>query len=114
MFGQSIVLNSRVATIQSFRRGIFHDPSIYPEPDVFKPERFLNSDGNLRDDPVMLSAFGFGKRICPGRHFVDATLFIFVASVLSAFRIEGGQEKLHDFEYSGIMLKWVLFLPGQQ
>jgi len=83
---------------------IFHDPSIYPEPDVFKPERFLDPDGSLRDDPVLVSAFGFGKRICPGRHFVDATLFIFVASVLSVFRIENVQEKQREFKYSGAIL----------
>ena len=95
-------LNSRGDFI--FCRGIFHDPSIYPEPDVFKPERFLDRDGGLHDDPVLLSAFGFGKRICPGRHFVDATLFIFVASLLSVFRIENGQEKQHEFKYSGTIL----------
>ncbi|KAF8258555.1 cytochrome P450 [Lactarius quietus] len=86
---------------------IFHDPSIYPEPDVFKPERFLNSDGSLRDDPLLLSAFGYGKRICPGRHFVDATLFIYVASLLSVFSIEevqDGQEKRSRYKYTGSLV----------
>jgi cytochrome P450 len=32
-------------------------------------------------------AFGAGKRICPGRHFVDATLFILAASVLAVFDV---------------------------
>jgi len=86
---------------------IFQDSSIYPEPDVFKPERFLNSDGSLRDDPLLLSAFGYGKRICPGRHFVDATLFIYVASLLSVFRIEevqDGQEKRSKYKYTGSLI----------
>jgi len=69
-------------------RAILHDPAMYPEPDAFKPERFINSDGSLRDDPVLTSAFGFGRRICPGRHFVDASLFIVVASILSVFDIK--------------------------
>jgi cytochrome P450 len=69
-------------------RAILHDPAIYPDPDVFKPERFLNADGSLRDDPVLASTFGFGKRICPGRHFIDSTMFIAVASLLSVFKIE--------------------------
>jgi hypothetical protein len=81
-------------------RAILHDPATYPEPDKFKPERFLNADGSLRDDPTLTSGFGFGKRICPGRHFVDATLFIFIASLLSAFNIEKGKDggdKLSDY-----------------
>ena len=71
-------------------RAIFHDPTIYPEPDAFKPERFLNTDGSLRDDPVLTSTFGFGKRLCPGRHLVDSVLFIVVASLLSVFKVENG------------------------
>jgi cytochrome P450 len=52
-----------------------------------KPERFLDEDGNLRDHPAMSLAFGVGKRICPGRHFADATLFMVASSVLSLFNI---------------------------
>ena len=61
---------------------------MYPEPDSFKPERFINPDGSLRDDPVVTSLFGFGKRICPGRHLADATIFIVIASLLSVFNIK--------------------------
>lgn len=66
---------------------ILHNPDLYPDPEVFKPERFLNEDGTLRDDPVVTLAFGIGKRICPGRHFVDSTLFIVISSVLSVFNV---------------------------
>ncbi|KAI0301726.1 cytochrome P450 [Multifurca ochricompacta] len=71
---------------------ILHDPDEYEDPDAFKPERFLNSNGSLRDDLNLTSAFGYGKRICPGRHFVDATLFITVASLLSVFNIKKRKE----------------------
>ncbi|KAI9440997.1 cytochrome P450, partial [Lactarius indigo] len=53
----------------------FHDPATYPEPDVFRLKRFLNPDGSLCDDPLLSPAFGFGKCICPERHFVDADTF---------------------------------------
>ncbi len=33
----------------------------YPEPGKFKPERFIDEDGNLTDDDRVL-AYGFGKR----------------------------------------------------
>ncbi|KAI0257948.1 cytochrome P450, partial [Gloeopeniophorella convolvens] len=60
---------------------ILHDPERYPDPETFKPERYLNTDGAFVDDPVVAVAFGFGKRICPGRHFVNATVFIVVSSL---------------------------------
>ncbi|KAI0253744.1 cytochrome P450 [Lactifluus subvellereus] len=78
---------------------ILHDPSLYPEPDVFKPERFLNQDESLRDDPTLASTFGFGKRICPGKHLVDGTLFIVVASLLSVFNIKRGKNAGDRPEY---------------
>ncbi|KAM5544325.1 hypothetical protein V8D89_001985 [Ganoderma adspersum] len=68
---------------------ILHDPDLYPQPAEFRPERFLDSSGNLDvhgRDPADV-VFGFGRRICPGRHFADSTLFIFCASVLSALEI---------------------------
>jgi len=89
---------------------ILHDSALYPEPDLFKPERFLNPDGSLLDDPVLTSAFGFGKRICPGRHFVDTTLFISIASLFSVFNIKrGGQggDKLSDYTYAGGLVSFL-------
>src|SRR5712675_3480862 len=77
---------------------------MYPDPDDFKPERFFNPDGSLRNDPVLASGFGFGRRICPGRHFVDATVFILVASLLSVFNFEkqkGTDGGADTFPYTG-------------
>nr|BED43019.1 cytochrome P450 monooxygenase [Trametes versicolor] len=65
------------------------DDQAYPEPDAFIPERFMK-DGtygsDVRDSETY--QFGFGRRICPGRHFANDALFITVASVLHAFNIE--------------------------
>jgi cytochrome P450 len=78
-----------------------HDPARYPEPEAFKPERFLGLDGSLLDDPVLVLVFGYGKRVCPGRHFAEATLFISVASLLSVFNVEKGEtSKGQPFEYT--------------
>ena len=74
-------------------RAILHDPEMYPNPENFKPERFLNEDGTVRDDPTLALAFGVGKRICPGRHLVDVTLFIVASSVLSAFDVTNAKDE---------------------
>ncbi|KAH9929093.1 cytochrome P450 [Epithele typhae] len=65
-----------------------HDPNVYPEPFMFKPERFIK-DGQIDTsvpDPTDV-VFGFGRRICPGRHLARAALFINVASIMHVFNI---------------------------
>ncbi|KAI0646467.1 cytochrome P450 [Trametes meyenii] len=59
------------------------DPEEYPDPEAFMPERFL--DSKTRDPATFI--FGAGRRICAGRHFADASLFIIVASVLHTLTI---------------------------
>ncbi|KAI0289467.1 cytochrome P450 [Russula brevipes] len=102
--GSFIPKGVALATASTVFRAIMHDPELYPEPDIFKPERFLNPDGSPRDDLNLTSVFGFGKRICPGRHFVDATLFIVVASLFSVFNFERGKGdggEPSDYTYTG-------------
>ena len=62
-----------------------HDPDMFPNPDTFRPERFLEST-----DPRMQTfelPFGFGRRACPGMHLALNSLFINVAMVLHVFDI---------------------------
>lgn len=73
----------------------------------FKPERFLDSDDNFRRgiNPVPMTAFGFGRRICPGRWLALDTIWIVAASVLSVYVIMkpvdgGGQEVEPRVEYT--------------
>jgi cytochrome P450 len=106
MPGQQMVLPCDSVKDLCFCRAILRDPDIYPEPETFKPERFLNSDGTLRDDPILSSVFGYGKRICPGRHVVDTTLFIFLASLLSVFRIEKAKGDQSEYKYTGGALRY--------
>jgi hypothetical protein len=85
-------------------RAILHNPELYPDPEIFKPERFLNEDGTFRDDPAISLAFGAGKRICPGRHLVEATLFVVSASVLSVFNVtKARDEHGHEIPVSPAM-----------
>ncbi|KAH9013292.1 cytochrome P450 [Lactarius deliciosus] len=72
---------------------VLHDPELYPDPEAFNPDRFLNEDGTFRDDPMISLAFGAGRRICPARHLVDVILFVVTASVLSVFNVTRAKDK---------------------
>ncbi|KAJ7688262.1 cytochrome P450 [Mycena rosella] len=63
---------------------ILHDETTYPDPFTFKPERFLLDDAARDPD----TAFGFGRRRCPGRHMAALSLWITIASILATFNIE--------------------------
>ncbi|RDX45834.1 cytochrome P450 [Lentinus brumalis] len=65
-----------------------HDPEVYPDPEVFRPERFIR-EGRLDVSPrdPFQYIFGFGRRICPGRYFAEAAVFINVAAALHVFDI---------------------------
>ena len=69
--------------------------------------RFMTADGSCLDtsvqDPI-LAAFGFGRRICPGRFMALDTMWITIASILAVFDIvkakdEEGKEITPSGEY---------------
>lgn len=66
---------------------ILHDPVSYPDPSTFKPERFLKEDDKHSPPHPANYAFGFGRRICPGRYLAINSVWIVIASILSVFSI---------------------------
>lgn len=68
---------------------IANDEVAYPEPAKFDPERYLR-DGKLDEDVLApeVFAFGYGRRICPGRTMASGSAWLAVASLLAAFNIE--------------------------
>ncbi|KAI0325277.1 cytochrome P450 [Cubamyces sp. BRFM 1775] len=93
---------------------ILHDEKTFPDPDAFIPERFLNPDGSLRTEmrDAELAAFGFGRRICPGRHLACASIWIAIASVLSTFTLSKAvDEDGNVIEPSGEYLSGLVTYP---
>ncbi|KAF9526512.1 cytochrome P450 [Crepidotus variabilis] len=63
-----------------------HDERLYPDPDVFKPERFFDRKGKLNEDSRIL-AYGFGRRVCVGKAVASNTMWLLIASFLACFTI---------------------------
>ncbi|KAK2462692.1 hypothetical protein APHAL10511_005308 [Amanita phalloides] len=70
---------------------ISRDEKIYADPELFNPARFLNSDGTLNDDRLDF-AYGYGRRICPGRFMANDVLWMVMAAVISSFNISKARD----------------------
>ncbi|KAK1555025.1 hypothetical protein Q3G72_020799 [Acer saccharum] len=68
---------------------ITHDPNIWEEPLLFKPERFLKSEGgvdvDVRGRDLRLAPFGAGRRVCPGKNLGLVTVSLWVAKLVHRF-----------------------------
>ncbi|KAK7049872.1 hypothetical protein VNI00_005302 [Paramarasmius palmivorus] len=90
------------------------DEDVYPEPESFVPERFMTKNGTCNDDDLSF-IFGFGRRICPGRHLALASLWGAIASVLAVFDItkakdENGNDVIFNVVYSDAMVHFPVTL----
>ena len=69
---------------------VLNDPKYFPEPEKFKPERFLNHvDGKMiyKAHPALVP-FGVGKRKCMGALLAQTEIFIFLSALIHTFNFE--------------------------
>lgn len=68
---------------------IFRDPEIFENPEDFDPQRWIDPNtGKLKEEKSRINfSFGFGRRICPGRHVAIRSVYINTALVLWAYKI---------------------------
>jgi len=64
------------------------DSDAFPEPDKFKPERFINKDGNELRKINQFVPFGMGKRICAGESLAVSELFIFFVMLIQRLQFD--------------------------
>ncbi|KAH6666529.1 O-methylsterigmatocystin oxidoreductase [Plectosphaerella plurivora] len=83
-----------------------HDPEVYHDPERFDPDRFLPP--RLEPDPTS-QAFGYGRRVCPGRFFADSSLYINIVQTLATFNLskvageDGVEEELDVKPKPGVL-----------
>ena len=64
--------------------GMMMDSSIFAEPHIFRPDRFLH-DGKIVIPP-QYQPFGVGKRRCMGEMMARSNLFLFIVTLLQNFQ----------------------------
>jgi len=73
-------------TVSGNHWAISRDPEVFPEPHAFKPQRWIDDQGSLRDD-LKFFVYGFGRRVCPGQHVANRSVFINSLLILWAFQL---------------------------
>ncbi|ORY80246.1 cytochrome P450, partial [Leucosporidium creatinivorum] len=72
---------------------IHHDEEYFPEPDKFDPERYLNGAATAYPQKHGHSAFGWGRRICPGQHVAERGVFIVILHLLHHFTLSTPKDR---------------------
>ncbi|XP_043694011.1 cytochrome P450 78A7-like [Telopea speciosissima] len=79
---------------------ITHDPKVWKDPMVFKPERFMEKAGgenvDVRGNDLRLAPFGAGRRVCPGKNLGMVTVSLWVAKLVQQFKWVADAEKPVD------------------
>lgn len=65
---------------------ITHDEKVWSEPEMYKPERFIDEDVSVMGSNLKLAPFGSGRRVCPGKAMGLASVHLWLAMLLQSFK----------------------------
>ncbi|CAD5224523.1 unnamed protein product [Bursaphelenchus xylophilus] len=69
---------------------VMRDPKVFPEPERFNPDRFIDENGKLRQVDELIP-FSIGKRICLGEGLARMELFLFTANLFNQYKFLPGK-----------------------
>ncbi|KAI1474523.1 cytochrome P450 [Daldinia eschscholtzii] len=59
------------------------DPNVYKNPEKFNPDRYIPKEEGGDGEPLLVGPFGFGRRVCVGRHLAQASVWIIMATLIA-------------------------------
>ncbi|KAI7871358.1 cytochrome P450 [Spinellus fusiger] len=98
MAEEDFVVNNYIikkgTTLISDMYSMHRNPDVYPDPDKFIPERFINNKSTFHASATGKPTerdqfnFGWGRRMCPGIYLAEAELFLTYTTLLARCTIE--------------------------
>ncbi|KAK3072822.1 hypothetical protein LTR53_006141 [Teratosphaeriaceae sp. CCFEE 6253] len=96
-----------------------YDPNLWTNPYEYRPERYLSYTDSAAAylniaDPTHRDhwSYGAGRRVCPGIHLAEKSLYLNIARLLWGFRIGKRVVDKRDVEPSEEMVKGWMCIPG--
>ncbi|CAH2229448.1 cytochrome P450 6B4-like [Pararge aegeria] len=78
---------------------IHHNPDHFPEPEVFRPERFFGEEKkNIK--PFSYMPFGEGPRTCIGMRFAKMPIHAALLKIFKNYRVELGENMSHKITFN--------------
>lgn len=84
---------------------VHRDPNTFKDPNIFRPERFIATDGKFTKSPNVIP-FSVGPRKCLGIQLAEMELFLFLTKIVQVFEIipaEGAQVPSFEDYYMTFM-----------
>nr|ALT04746.1 CYP76 [Beta vulgaris] len=77
---------------------IARSPSVWPNPESFSPERFLEMEIDIKGRDFKLIPFGSGRRMCPGMPLAYRMTHMLLATLLHSFNWKYGEASPKDID----------------
>lgn len=80
---------------------LHHDPRVYPEPELFRPERFLEGG---QPGPYAWLPWGGGRRRCPGSHLALLEMKTVLRTVLESMTVHPASRRMERPRWRSVIV----------